>query len=159
MITILNGRILDGDNYLKCNAFYVKDTVETPIYLLGEDKSINISKLTNKPAINHKSFSDGGAWTYFLLTPPAEQFMIKYFIQFSFKNKNITTEIYFKYCKDKINNFSIKTIDQKNKNMLSDKILINGLITYDEKFNKPEQLQINKQLISSKNIFSVNIIK
>lgn len=159
MITILNGRILDGDNYLKCNAFYVKDTVETPIYLLDEDKSINISKLTNKPAINHKSFSDGGAWTYFLLKPKTDDFMIKYFIQFSFKNKNITTEVYFAYCKDKINNFSIKTIDNKNEKLLIDKILINGSITYDQKFNEPENLQVHKKLISSKNIFSVNLIK
>lgn len=156
MITILNGRILDGDNYLKCNAFYVKDNVETPIYLLGEDKSIHISKLTNKPAINNKSFSEGGAWTYFLLTPPAEYFMIKYLIQFSFKNKNVTSQIYFKYCKDKINNFSIKSIDQINKNTLTDKILINGLITYDQKFNQPEQLQIHKRLIRSKSILSIN---
>ena len=156
MITILNGRILDGDNYLKCNAFYVKDTIETPIYLLAEDEFIKISKLINKPAINNKSFYDGGAWTYFLLQPKIENFMIKYFIQFSFKNKNFTTEIYFRYCKNKINNFSIKSIDQKNKNILTDKLLINGSIMYDKKFNEPEYLQVHKKLINSKCIFSVN---
>ena len=40
--------------------------------------------------------------------------------------------------------------------MLSDKILINGLITYDKKFNEPKQLQVHKKLISSKSILSIN---